>query len=308
MPQFLYDSTVTECHIRFVSYSTTSVLSGIIMALGFMWSMTILCRLNSVVFDDTGNRKRIIQTSRISNTFWIIYFLHVFLETSLSALRYRLSAADPRLRAYLLLMSLMLHGLAVMFLTLALDHQRRYRSADGTATVEYLWDDVSGKYRKIMKSLTSTQSVLVVLLLLYESSTFLSSNEDLYNKKWSYWLYFSMTVLQLCPTVYNIKAICWKDDQQSGGPIESSRVILCVGFLFGLAGHLPISFWNHFVWPSSRDKCFGPYSPFDFVLIGKIWWLVLVFMFVRREYIRNKEQELYDFHQECQDSVDFRRY
>uniref|UniRef100_A0A7S1ITZ0 Uncharacterized protein n=1 Tax=Eutreptiella gymnastica TaxID=73025 RepID=A0A7S1ITZ0_9EUGL len=113
----------------------------------------------------------------------------------------------------------------------------------------------------------------------------------------------------MVPLYLTVFLICINNVRQGVvGPATSTRVLLLMACALHLPANLPISFWNNFPFHTVRDVCLGPYSYYDLLLICQVWGLMLYFLFLRKEFLRNKEIQVQNLRQECQDDADWGPY
>jgi len=117
-----YDSELVDV-LKFPSIVITYITLG---ALCLIFAVLTAVRYNSVTVFEMK-----VQQPSISNTMWILYFVSLFLRAGTDATRFALY--DPNGKAIkdtvLVVISLVLTGLTTLFLSFALNHQRRHRSS-----------------------------------------------------------------------------------------------------------------------------------------------------------------------------------
>lgn len=118
-----------------------------------------------------------IRTPSISNSLWIGFFLFVFVGSLLNAIRFALPEVSevPTRDKWFEIVSLTMHGLSTVFLSLTLNHQRRFRSsAEGVNVDDSETDPLLRRYDRIRNNITIVDILFVLLWVLYEVRSTLS--------------------------------------------------------------------------------------------------------------------------------------
>jgi len=90
------------------------------------------------------------------------------------------------------------------------------------------------------------------------------------------------------------------------GPTRQSKAFLFFAAVFHLSTDLPIFFWAQIV----PEYCiiFDSISYIDLLSLANFLSLVLFFLFLRSEYLRNMEECIWTTVSQIQDTFDFRRF
>jgi len=124
-----------------LQYPSTSLLLAISAILALLFSLLVSIRFNSVkVF----NRK--IRTQNISNSMWVLFYIAVLFRGLCSSIDYGLNPAliakantgidrQAIIDGVMFVVPLLMHALVTLALSLALNHQRKYRSAVPAASI-----------------------------------------------------------------------------------------------------------------------------------------------------------------------------
>ena len=110
-----------------VDYPSTTLVYGLTTIVAFVMALVIMWRYNSVkVFHEK------IRKESISNTAWLWFFILVGIRGVFNTLNFALEEDEHNASSDLFIASLFTHAFVGLLLTLALDHQRLYRSPGGT--------------------------------------------------------------------------------------------------------------------------------------------------------------------------------
>jgi hypothetical protein len=110
-------------------HPSATILFGCLTLLSLVFALVVGFKFNHVrVF----NRK--IRTKNISNTLWIVYYVAMTFRGAVNAVELTMQSSYEAVDDVLFVASLVLHGVSAFGLTLALNHQRRYRSSGAFPT------------------------------------------------------------------------------------------------------------------------------------------------------------------------------
>jgi hypothetical protein len=108
-----------------------------------------------------------IRTPSISNSLWIAFYLFVFLGSVVNAIRFALSEVADQDK-WFEIVSLVLHGLSTVSLSLTLNHQRRFRSSTESSSVEDSESDpLVRRYDRLRSTISMADVFFVLLFVLY---------------------------------------------------------------------------------------------------------------------------------------------
>uniref|UniRef100_A0A7S4GD28 Uncharacterized protein n=1 Tax=Eutreptiella gymnastica TaxID=73025 RepID=A0A7S4GD28_9EUGL len=116
-----------------------------------------------------------------------------------------------------------------------------------------------------------------------------------------------MHVLQYVPVCYMALHVAL-EAKGGGAALKMGGSSVVLATLLHLMSVCPFGFWVHYVFHSVSPECVvGVFCFADLVLVLDVMALGLWFVGVRAEFLRNKEQELFNFYQYCQESCDIQQ-
>jgi len=293
-----------------VGYPTTAIIFVVFAATSLVFAITIAFKYNSVkVF----NKK--IRTQNISNTMWIIYYLTVGLRACVGAVLYGLNDPDgqPEVHHALFYTTLALSALNAFALCLSLNHQKRYRSsappapapqvAGATNTTASKESDPLLFSPDVIRRYISPAEVLFFMCFVVNLVfLFVAAKEG---HSIFVIVYVGTYVLQRVPVVV-LAFIIIAHRNGNEGPTRRSKVYLFFATAFHTSSDLPIFFWNE-IYPAGCIL-FSSLSFIDVLTIASFVALILFFLFLRSEYLRNMEECIWTTVSQIQDALDFRRF
>ena len=259
-----------------------------------------------------------IRTASISNTLWIGFYLFVFLGSLSNALRYALHAAGaPGPNRWLEIVSLTMHGLSTMMLSLTLNHQRRFRSSGGSGGPDDVeTDPLLRRYDRLRSHVSLADVLFVLFFAVYEVFAFLPvlGVAPLELR----WVFLGLFLLQRVPPLLLTALIIFfpKPPQPEAmgsvteayvaaeGPPGRAKALLGFATLFSVAGDVPLSLWSL---AFGQSCVFWVASGVDLVHLLYVVGLVLYFFFLRSEYHRNMEECIWRTVKKFQQNWDFRK-
>eukprot|EP01113_Clastostelium_recurvatum_P025835 TRINITY_DN3104_c0_g1_i1.p1 TRINITY_DN3104_c0_g1~~TRINITY_DN3104_c0_g1_i1.p1 ORF type:complete len:310 (+),score=51.41 TRINITY_DN3104_c0_g1_i1:153-1082(+) len=284
-----------------ISYPSTSILFAIFSVTCLIFSIIIAFKYNSVT---VFNKK--IRTQSISNTMWIVYFITLCLRSVTNTVRY---AMDRRSEAQIdwifFLASLILHGITAFALSLALNHQRKYRSSAPQSPppnappreTDSLLAHKSVSW--VVNNVTITEIIFFVLFVIYLVGLYL----ELMNQSATFfYLFLGAFILQRLPIIILVFMIILAHND---GPSRQCKALLAVGAVLNIANDLPLFVWAQLL-PQTCVFVIGSWV--DFVHVMNFVSLLLFFLFLRSEYLRNMEECMWNTVSQIQDTFDFRRF
>lgn len=280
------------------------------MVLGFVCCVFALITVRN--YNSVRVFNKHIRTPNVSNTLWIIFFLAVATRATFDAFRYGLDVQDQDsdVNTGLYLASLVMDGVVVLCLTLALNHQKRYRSSIPVmSTHNNSKPDVSenhnGTLELVKTVLFAPETLYCLLFMIY--LVFFYLNIDLQNE-YSYKLFIAFTCLQKVPIVVLTSFIVFSRNSVDG-PTPQSKLFLALGTVFNLTLVLPPSIWAAIFSQIITDECIFHFGTIvDFLQALYIVSMVLYFIFLRQEFQRNMEECIWTTVSQIQDTFDYRKF
>lgn len=291
---------------NYISYPSITINFCIMTIVSLIFAAVIGVKYNSVrVF----NRR--IRTQNISNTMWILYYAAVGFRGACNSVRYAIEERqEESIESIFFLASLILHGITGFSLSLALNHQRKYRSSippTTTPSQKKEADPLLAKYSWCRRTITCVETTFFFLFVIYLIFLYLQIMKS-DNRVYEY-LFLTAFALQRIPIVLLVFLICigrGSSGMQSGdGPTQRSKIYLAIATFINVTCDLPLTIWNS-VFP---DGCvFVIASWIDLVHILYIVSLLFFFLFLRSEYLRNMEECIWTTVSQIQDTFDIRRF
>uniref|UniRef100_A0A7S1NIT6 Uncharacterized protein n=1 Tax=Eutreptiella gymnastica TaxID=73025 RepID=A0A7S1NIT6_9EUGL len=109
--------------------------------------------------------------------------------------------------------------------------------------------------------------------------------------------------MQYGPVIYFMLHICSTPAGQPG-PSQRSKHILLLASILYVPSLLPRPFWSTYIFDRAAQVCLLIFTPPDLVMVCDALALGLFFAFVRLEYLRNKELELFHYCEDAQQTAD----
>jgi len=310
---FMVNESIPKCPtpdpssaLRHLEYPTTTIIFVVYAVTTLVFATIIAFKYNSVkVF----NKK--IRTQNISNTLWIIYYVSMGVRTCLNAAMYGITAhLSPRFHGLLFEASIILAGINAFTLCLSLNHQRKYRSSappnpapqaagNGAKEVDPMLPKMD-----VMKRLADPAEV--IFFVLFAVSLILFFLAIYFTGKDVFVLVFvgSYAAQRLPVLVLALIIVAHRNGNE--GPTRQSKIYLFFASVFHLTNELPLFFWAQLL----PTKCiiWEAISYIDLLIILNFVSLILFFLFLRTEYLRNMEECIWTTVSQIQDTFDFRRF
>eukprot|EP01027_Heterolobosea_sp_BB2_P019633 GEZU01027624.1.p1 GENE.GEZU01027624.1~~GEZU01027624.1.p1 ORF type:complete len:328 (-),score=28.13 GEZU01027624.1:168-1151(-) len=309
-PENIWPQHVLSSPSSFCIFILTAIVSAV-------FALTIAVFYNSVELPHINKK---IRTPSISNTMWIFYYAVVALRAVSNAVRFGVVNRDASFLPPVTFVEMGLHGLTALFLTLALNYQRRYRSGEIPGEATSIQSEVNNRRRtktvlmRAARFIFSVESMSVFLLLQYFIISYLRvriSDLDMASRYQIgfYWAQIGSVVLQRLPIIVLVLVIIFQKHNIEVGPTRGSKVMLFLGMLCNLPNDLPLSFWAVKVFGELSNQC-GLYfaSYVDIFLVFYALSLIFFFFFLRAEYMRNQEECMFMAVSQSQDTFDFQRF
>jgi len=328
LPACPYNSSITDK----ITHPSVFALNTIQCIIATIFCLLLAIRYNSVL---VFNRR--IRTRSISNTLWVFLYGIVALRTAMCAVRYSVndySFVHSNYYSGFLIAELVLHTLYAFVLSLALNHQRRFRSSaqeNDTSVIPNKREESSQLYEKPGKEVEGG-------MVQNEHSSLIGSNKletkGFFAERYSYvdlifvavllmvWvslaldiiydqnhLYFDLFVtffiVQRIP-VFVLTGIILLSRHAQDGPTWKTKICLFIGCLLGVADDIPTEGWAAM---ANLDSCaLYIMSGADVILIVCILSNVFFFIFARAEFRRNKEECIWSTMSVIQNEFDWRRF
>lgn len=308
-PDYVRNGTVhTPAPLQDIGYPTTAIIFVVFAVTSLVFAIIIAFKYNSVkVF----NRK--IRTQNISNTMWIVYYLTMGLRASAAAVLYGVPDDNKFLHGFFFISGLILSAINAFTLCLSLNHQRRYRSSapppppQGAAGSLKEGDPLLGKSDLLKKSISPAE-VIFFILFAANLSLFYAALRSQNNQKLESLLvliFVGSYVAERFPVLILVMIIVAHRNGNEG-PTRQSKVYLFLAATLHLSSDLPIFFWDQ-VLPAGCIIV-SSLSYIDILTIVNFLALILFFLFLRSEYLRNMEECIWTTVSQIQDTFDFRRF
>jgi len=232
-------------------------------------------------------------------------------RTCLNAAMYGITAhLSPRFHGLLFEASIILAGINAFTLCLSLNHQRKYRSSappnpapqaagNGAKEVDPMLPKMD-----VMKRLADPAEV--IFFVLFAVSLILFFLAIYFTGKDVFVLVFvgSYAAQRLPVLVLALIIVAHRNGNE--GPTRQSKIYLFFASVFHLTNELPLFFWAQLL----PTKCiiWEAISYIDLLIILNFVSLILFFLFLRTEYLRNMEECIWTTVSQIQDTFDFRRF
>jgi hypothetical protein len=224
-------------------------------------------------------------------------------------------ATEDSLDEYFFAFSLVLHGFSALILSLALNHQRKYRStvpprsSQGSvnASVPAKGEDFDPIYQKYgwLKSYVGWgELIFISLFILYIAFlvVFLVERDSSHHSIWSAILVATFG-LQRVPVLLLVFIIIFQRFGSGEGPTIKSKIYLLIAAVLSIVNDLPLYYWAQIL---PGNCVFWVASWVDFVHVLYFISLFFFFMFIRSEYLRNMEECIWTTVNQIQDTFDYR--
>jgi len=305
-----FNTSLPDCPHNLTSVIAFPSVSFVYMFLGFIslcFGSWTAFRYNSVPVNQTKERKgntrtETVRKNSVSNTLWILYFMSLCLRATFDAVRFALvRETEIVMDETLSLFSLSLFGLSVLLLTLALEHQRKYRSflpdQKKSRNEQINSDSLKGDNPEKDRLIKRTNKVFIllriplILFLFYLAAIFVAFFVD---QRETFYLFLSFYILQRVPLIILLAVIVlYSSWEPKKGPSKVNRVVLTVGILLNLVNEIPLTMWSFLIIKpgTGTDPCIvgGVASAVDIIHIFFLLSQILLFVFLRKEFFRNSK-------------------
>jgi hypothetical protein len=222
-----------------------------------------------------------------NNSLWVIYFFFTTIGYLLSVLVLRLSILNTNKQEGGIFSQLgvrIITGLACVFLTMALNHQRQHRHRDAA-----MGGDVGLVHMVV--NIKRVNLATLALLFIYAASEFAASHKTWNETDHNAWIWVSMTLALLLnlPNLCVAAWICLHQSEMSM-PSKAARALLMTGIVLRFFSFFDASLWNKGIlqhW-TEQDPCpiGGRMSFFDMLQVFGVLSHLLLFAFVVIEHRR----------------------
>jgi len=202
-----------------------------------------------------------------------------------------------------ILLSLMLYGVSVFILSLALNHQKEFRSNDTNETENNnnsLQLQTVPKHEWLKNAFLSSEMLFFVILLIYLIFLFVIAVIRVNDSTANILIIIFMIIygIQRIPIIILLIMILFIGDAK--GPSSTSKVFLAIAVVLNLCNDFPITLW------SLLDKnidcdIFSLFSWLDLVHFCYFFAILFFFIFLREEFKRNKEDAIWTIIKQQQD-------
>ena len=330
LPSCPSDDVVGVALSDYLAYPSVSIVYAVVALLSAVFALVALVKYNAVEVYNVKVRK-----ASISNSYWIAYFASVAIRSAVDAAEYALAPrlAAPVLEA-LVVSSLALNVGSLLALALALNHQRRHRSSFAPRDTERAPSALAGNaaaaaprdravteasallvpagagvplVERVRGAVASVEAVFLVLALAVMAAlaVLFSVGGD---AAWVAWLV--LYGVQRLPIVV-LLTIILINRNESEGPGPLNKLIVLSAALLALVNDLPVTVWAEIL-AASRDsvpRCvFVVASWVDAVHLAYALGQILFFLFLKREFDRNKEECIWRIVSEQREQFDFRDF
>jgi len=311
MITYALNDTIPRCPasfpIKWVDYPSSTIISLAMFIVGLTFSIIIAVKYNSVkVF----NRK--IRTQNISNTMWVLFYLALAARAACNTVRFAID--NEGVSHVFFLSGLLLHGITAFTLSLALNHQRKYRSTAPPAATTPVGDKSShgraeaepllAKSDWFRRSMSPIEVIFFFLFIVYLVFLYI----ELIKPSIYFWyLFVASFLLQRFPVILLVIIIMttWSNNE---GPSRGSKMLLFSAMMLNLANDLPLIVWAVYLPNHCIFGVTGYLSWVDILSLVNFVSLLMFFLFLRSEYLRNMEECIWSTVSQIQDTFDFRRF
>uniref|UniRef100_A0A6B2LA55 Uncharacterized protein n=1 Tax=Arcella intermedia TaxID=1963864 RepID=A0A6B2LA55_9EUKA len=263
---------------------------------GFFAFMTARKYNNVVVFGKE------IRKPAISNSWWIAYFLMIVIRSLINTFKFSFIDDIPLAAAeFLVISGLCMNGFCTWGLTQALNHQYKHRStfvferASSSSpfliqsSVDLLPNNDS-TLECIKLKLFRIESIFLALLLCFIISV---AGLFVIDSNVLYYLFIACFALQKLPVfILLIMIFSIFPQKDPEGPTVPMKVCLVIGVLMDLVNSFPVSIWQ-LILPNGEKCILQTFSYIDIVHFLYFLAQILIFLFIRHEFYRNKEPCIY---------------
>jgi len=246
----------------------------------------------------------------ISNTWWILYFISITLRAVVDAIKFAIidTLNFPQSLA-LIILSLLLYGVCTLFISFALYHQKQYRSKFGYSHLQTTGSSLfnssidsssavininSKEDSETFKDkLYSVRTVFVIFFLIYLGSLYGLFGTPREQESGYFIFFLVVFAVQRLPVLIIAFIIVFSTPENKiEGPTRSSRFILFIGAILDTINNIPVTIWAEII--DDEGCIFHIIGKVDIIHILFCLAQLVFFIFLRREFFRNKEQFLYN--------------
>eukprot|EP01128_Nolandella_sp_AFSM9_P008814 TRINITY_DN5484_c0_g1_i1.p1 TRINITY_DN5484_c0_g1~~TRINITY_DN5484_c0_g1_i1.p1 ORF type:complete len:331 (+),score=25.17 TRINITY_DN5484_c0_g1_i1:360-1352(+) len=304
----------------YISYPSVSFVYALVGICSLVFALITAFKYNFVEVYNVKVRK-----PSISNAYWIVYYVALFLRTIVDSVKFAL----PRQISYdvdmaLIISSLCMNAISIYGLTLALNHQRLYRSSfapreqekprqtpiktNATTPTEKAAlvpraEPTSSSFKDFFFSLESLFTLMLLIVMTSLFFLFAFSTQKFSEAEWV--TYLVLYAVQRLP-VAALMIVILLNKNEAEGPGPLSKFFLISACLCTLVNDLPLTLWSEVIGPSSCVIFVGSYV--DLVHLSFCVGIVLFFVFLRREFKRNEEECRWRIVSERREYFDFRDF
>lgn len=310
--QFSLNESIPHCPpdphnaLKELGYPTTTIIYVIYAATTLAFAILIAFRYNSVkVF----NKK--IRTQNISNTLWIIYYVSIGIRACVAAALYGITHRTelPQVHGMLFDAVIILCGINAFTLCLSLNHQRKYRSSAPTNPAPQVAGNGGKESEPLLPKMEVVKRLMdpleIIFFFLFAATLVLYYVALLKKEQLFTLIFVGCYALQRIP-IFILSMVIVAHRNGNEGPTRQSKVYLFFACVFHLVNELPVFFFAQLL----PGGCIiaESLSWIDIIIIINFISLVLFFLFLRTEYLRNMEECIWTTVSQIQDTFDFRRF
>eukprot|EP00053_Salpingoeca_punica_P024630 m.13996 g.13996 ORF g.13996 m.13996 type:complete len:314 (-) comp7015_c0_seq1:745-1686(-) len=290
-----------------LEYAATWGLFVLLLLISVTLAAVVQNKYNSIV---VFNRR--VRPSPVSNTFWLAFFVCNALRACFGILRYVYTVErDDSLDAAIFIVEAVFQGLTKMWLSLTLNYQRRFRSANVIAARPSLNNDPSetapllnqrGEENQASYFMMSSMDYVIVLQMIVCIS-FLFGQMDAAESSAFFWVYSADMWTEYALQLYLMATVFRQPSDY--GPSRLAKFYLGSGMALSALNVLPPTVWQHFL----PDNCvFYVAGWVDLILLLSFCALLFFFLFLRLEFYRNRDPCIFTAVNRLKDSIKFRNF
>jgi len=243
-----------------------------------------------------------------------------FLFVLMVAFKYNNISKEVARDQYFEAVTLTLHGLSTLALSMALNHQRRFRSSGAVQMEDSETDPLLKRYDRLKRVLSPLDLLFMLVAATYVALVWPAVLMRL-EHVWLKWAFLSVFLIQRVPPLLLAVMIIFfpkapergavngtvaDGHQAPEGPSRKAKALLGLGTLFSVSGYVPLSLWTR---ATGTECVFWVASVVDLLHIFYVTGLILYFAFLRSEYLRNMEECIWGAVQSFQrNAFDFKKF
>jgi len=296
-------SSLTE-KLNYPSVCMVNAVLGFCSLILAIWTGT---KYNSVVVYNWRPQRK----PAISNTWWVLYYISITLRCLVDAVKYGIinSLNYPQELA-LIILSLFMNGVCTLFISFALYHQKKYRSTFGYTNPEKPGSslftssyesssspaiNISSKddIESLKEKLYSLNTIFVILFVVYGGSLYGLFGTPPEQESTYFTFFLVVFSIQRLPVlILAIIIVFHFPERKIEGPKNISRFIMLIASILDTINNIPVTLWAEAL--HDNTCLFHLFGKVDLIHVIFVLAQILFFIFLRSEFIRNKEQFEYN--------------